>query len=352
MAVRQSFQFAHNANSATLILSFLKDYAGIRDITILVNNKTSVADCYSESNSSCAACRFGRALINNSCANCSDGYYLDEESNCVICPITCKTCAAGPIEPVCLSCWAPLVLDGNFCIDSSQALFATEVFDNVTSPRKSWSLYPNLQNGGFTKCKGTSIIGSSDIKFKFLKMKRTFKNLPSHTGVAVAFQFYQIDDYAEDESVKFILNNSTTIYKPSNLKMDLCGNSSPDAIVPIYLTDPFHTASTLDFQVAIDRMGKLGIRNLMVFLLNTAGGAPSYSVDLVPTYSVNTPPVKGLTARLLFTQPFTLSNNQTDYIFSFAIQSPSGRLLQAQAGAVLLDQNSSNNGNKELLYLL
>lgn len=132
-------------------------------------------------------------------------------------------------------------------------------------------------------------------------MKRTFNDLPAHTGVVVVFEFYQIDDYAEDESVKFILNNSTTIYKPSNLKMDLCGNSSPDAIVPIYLTDPAHTASTLDFQVSIDRMGKLGIRNLMVFLLNNAGGVPSYSVDLVPKYSVDTPPVKGLTARLLFT---------------------------------------------------
>lgn len=270
----------------------------------------------------------------------------------MVCPITCKTCAAGTKEPVCLSCWAPLVLEGNFCTDSSQALFATEVFDKVISPRKSWSLYPNLQNGGFTTCKGTSIIGSSEIKFKFLRMKRTFKNLPAHTGVAVAFQFYQIDDYAEDESVKFILNNSTTTYKPSNLKMDLCGNSSPDAIVPIYLTDTSHAASTLDFQVSIDRMGKLGIRNLMVFLLNTAGGAPPYSVDLVPTYSVNTPPVKGLTARVLFTQPFTLAKNNTDNIFNFAIQSSTGRLLQAQSGAVLLDQNSSTNGKKELLYLL
>lgn len=101
-------------------------------------------------------------------------------------------------------------------------------------------------------------------------MKRTFTGLPAHSGIAVAFQFYQIDDYANDESVKFILNNNTNIYRPSNLKMDLCGNSSPDAIAPVYLTDNAHTASTLDFAVKIDRMGKIGIRNLMVYLLNTA----------------------------------------------------------------------------------
>jgi hypothetical protein len=351
MAVRQSLQFRHNASSATLILTFLKDYAGIRDITLVVNNSTSVADCHSETNSSCTACRYGRALVNNSCQNCADGYYL-EALNCLVCPITCKTCVGGTGGPACLSCWAPLVLEGSLCVDAKQALFATDVFDNITYPRKSWSLYPNLQNGGLTTCNRVSILGSSDIKFKFLRMKRTYRNLPTHSGVAVAFQFYQIDDYADDDSVKFTLNNITTVYRPSNLKMDLCGNSSPDAIVPVYLTDPSHSAPTLDFQVSIDRMGKLGIRNLMVFLLNGEGGAPAYSVDVVPAYSVNTPPVKGLTARLLFTQPFTLPKNEKDSIFNFAVKTSSGRLLQLGSGGVLLDQNSSANGNRELLYLL
>jgi hypothetical protein len=178
-----------------------------------------------------------------------------------------------------------------------------------------------------TSCNGTTILGSSDIKFKFLKMKRTFTGLPSHSGVAVAFQFYQIDDYANDESVKFILNNVTTVYKPSNLKMDLCGNSSSDAVVPVYLTDTTHSASTLDFQISIDRMGKLGIRNLMVYLLNGGSGSAPFIIDAVPTYSVNTPPTKGITVRLLFPQSFKLKNN-TDSAFSFFIKASSSRLLQ------------------------
>jgi hypothetical protein len=46
-AQRQSFQFTHNASSAKVIMSFLKDYAGIRDVVLIVNNKTSVSNCYS-----------------------------------------------------------------------------------------------------------------------------------------------------------------------------------------------------------------------------------------------------------------------------------------------------------------
>lgn len=94
MAVRQSLKFTHNASSATIIISFLKDYIGIRDVTLVVNNSTSVANCHSENNSSCVACRYGRALINNSCETCADGYYL-EGQNCLVCPITCKTCTAA-----------------------------------------------------------------------------------------------------------------------------------------------------------------------------------------------------------------------------------------------------------------
>lgn len=42
------------------------------------------------------------------------------------------------------------------------------------------------------------MMGSSDILFKFLSMKRTFTGLPAHIGVTVFFQFYQIDDYSND----------------------------------------------------------------------------------------------------------------------------------------------------------
>lgn len=124
-------------------------------------------------------------------------------------------------------------------------------------------------------CNTSVILGNSQIKYKFLIMNRTFTGLPAHTGVALMFDFYQIDDYANDQSVKFILNSNTTVYTPSNLKMNLCGNSSPDAVVPVYLTDTGHQGSTLTFQITTSRMGKLGINNIMLYMLNNGNGVVS-----------------------------------------------------------------------------
>jgi len=57
--------------------------------------------------------------------------------------------------------------------------------------------------------------------------------------------FYQIDDYADDQSVFFMVDSTKIIYNVSNIKMELCGNSSADAIVPVYLHVPLHTANSL-----------------------------------------------------------------------------------------------------------
>lgn len=67
MVQRQSFKFRHNSSSAEVRLSFLKDYAGIRDIYVVVTNQTSVANCHTESNGACTACRNGLQLVNNTC---------------------------------------------------------------------------------------------------------------------------------------------------------------------------------------------------------------------------------------------------------------------------------------------
>jgi hypothetical protein len=178
-------------------------------------------------------------------------------------------------------------------------------------------------------------------------MKRTFTGLPPHTGVTLFFDFYQIDDYANDDSVKFILNSNTTIYHPSNLKMNLCGNISADAVVPVYLTDTQHNSATLDFEVRIDRMGKIGISNIMVFMLNMGSSGPApFTIESVPTYSVSTPPIKGLTVKLIFPNSFA-STVDSNRAFLFDIKSPSsGRLLQDVNANVAVVQNSSFNKNR------
>jgi len=171
------------------------------------------------------------------------------QQNCQICPITCKSCKIGSsLTIVCISCQPPLVLDSGFCVDANGALFGSEIATNIpTTSLRKWTIYPKLQNRGLDTCNGVDILGSSDNKFKFLSMKRTITGLPPHSGVILFFHFYQIDDYSPDQSVYFVLNSKVIPYTPSNLKMNLCGNSSADAIVPIYLQDNTHSADTLTF---------------------------------------------------------------------------------------------------------
>lgn len=168
------------------------------------------------------------------------------------------------------------------------------------------------------------------------------------------FHFYQIDDYLNDESVKFVLNSKTTVYTPSNLKMNLCGNITADAIVPVYLTDSTHSTSNLDFEVSIARMGKIGVKNIMVYLLNSGNGnTPPFSIQSVPTYSVNTPPVKGLTVKLTFPDDFVATVDTNKAFDFYAKQGEiTSRLLQSGAGSPVFVQNSTIINNRELLYLL
>lgn len=59
-------------------------------------------------------------------------------------------------------------------------------------------------------------------------------------------------------------------------------------------------------------MGKLGISNVMVYLLNTGGNsAPPFEISSIPTYSVDTPPTKGLTLKLTFPNTFTTTTDLT-----------------------------------------
>ena len=56
-----------------------------------------------------------------------------------------------------------------------------------------------------------------------------------------------------------MVDQQKIIYNVSNIKMSLCGNESADAIVPLRLDLPNHSASTLNFEVNLQRMGKIGI---------------------------------------------------------------------------------------------
>jgi hypothetical protein len=149
-----------------------------------------------------------------------------------------------------------LKLEDGYCVDASSALFSVDIVDGVSNDEDSkWKLYPNLQDGGIDSCGEEFMLGSSDIRFKFLSMNRTFTGLPSHSGVVLLFYFYQIDDLAPG-SVLFTL-------------MNLCGNASADAKVPIRLVRELHRKSTLDFRVRMDSMGKFGISHVMLYLLGT-----------------------------------------------------------------------------------
>lgn len=206
------FSFVHNSSNALIEIIILKNYIGIRDLFILSNNQTSVKKCFSEFNGSCTACRDGFALINNTCNSCGEGYYF-ENNTCLVCPISCKTCVKEDTEIKCTSCSIPLTLQDKFCVDTTGALFSSDIFENIPSSLHApWKIYPRLQNNGIDSCNGKTILGSSSIKFKFLSMSRSFKNLPAHTGIIIFMHFYQIDDYAKDESVYFKLDDKKIIY--------------------------------------------------------------------------------------------------------------------------------------------
>jgi hypothetical protein len=203
-----------------------------------------------------------------------------------------------------------------------------------------------LQNSGIDTCGNTQIIGSSQIRFKFLTMSRLFTNLPSHTGAILYFTFYQIDDnYFPNNSLSFVFNgntytqdNLTGVPQLSTLKMQLCGNASADSMFTMQLKDNMHTAPTLDFALKLNRMGKIGITNLQLYLLNTASNnITSYSLDIAPAYSIDTPPNKGLEVKLKFNNPFiNTSDINSAFLFNILTPTTSRRLQEGYANPLVV----------------
>lgn len=192
-------------------------------------------------------------------------------------------------------------------------------------------------------------------------MNRTFTNLPRHTGVALYFTFWQIDEnYFPNDSLAFVLNgvrytvnNITNISALSNLKMDLCGNSSLDSRFVVQLEDAGHTVTSLDFSVYLNRMGKIGISNLQLFLMNSTLTPPTFELELMPEYSVSTPPLQGLQVKVKFSKPY-FSTTGINNAFSFEYVSKNnnqGRLLVEGFSNSKVIQNHTRN-NQEILYFI
>jgi hypothetical protein len=75
-------------------------------------------------------------------------------------------------------------------------------------------------------------------------------------------------------------------------------------------------------------MAKMGINNVVLTLLNSAESFNTeYSMDIIPIYSINTPPLKGLKVKLTFPSSFK-SNTDITKTFNFNISTQKTRLLQ------------------------
>lgn len=121
------------------------------------------------------------------------------------------------------------------------------------------------------------MLGTNIIQSKFLNMYKNFTNLPTHKGVILYFTLFQIDDnYFNDNSLTFKLDskNYTQTDIPNfstlnQLSMNLCGNTSLDKKFIVELKDANHGDNSLSFSLQLSRMGKIGINNMQLYLLNT-----------------------------------------------------------------------------------
>lgn len=100
--------------TVTVTFTGLKNYFGIRDVTLIADNVTDIVNCYQQDNKTCLSCCCGFMLINKACNICPLYTYFNT-LYCVTCPITCKTCELVPVSNVvvCTSCAFPLKLDSD-----------------------------------------------------------------------------------------------------------------------------------------------------------------------------------------------------------------------------------------------
>lgn len=192
------------------------------------------------------------------------------------CPIYCNTCQASANTVMCTSCDLPFKYDKNTssCNDEENNLYTvglSQQWENLTN--QGWQLYPRLQSRGIDFCGQYSILGSTQLLYRSLSIKRIFSKLPPHQGITIHIFFYQIDDYdgifnnKSPYSVSFLLDELVILYTPSSSGYDICGNSTYDSIQKLVLTHPTHQGDSLMFEIRGNN-NKFGISNLLLFLQN------------------------------------------------------------------------------------
>lgn len=69
-----------------------------------------------------------------------------------------------------------------------------------------------------------------------------------------------------------------------------------DSIVKVDLLDETHVEGNLLFEVIVNGKVKVGVNNVILFLLNCDGcnNQVGFKLESIPVYSLSTPPVKGL----------------------------------------------------------
>lgn len=114
------------------------------------------------------------------------------------------------------------------------------------------------------------------------------------------------------------------------MKTQLCGNSSWDSKFVVQLRDETHNSDTLDFSINVNRMAKIGINNVQIYLLNIAPNtSTNYKVEIVPGYSINTPPNKGIEVKLTFDNNFvSVPDINNAFIFNILNKEKPARMLQ------------------------
>ena len=90
---------------------------------------------------------------------------------------------------------------------------------DLSQQRLNWVFYPPLQNRGIAVCGDVQLLGTTSIVSKFLTLSRTYRNLPSHTGVTLYLTLYQIDENYLDNDQLFISVDGTR-YTAGNMSDD------------------------------------------------------------------------------------------------------------------------------------
>jgi hypothetical protein len=97
--------------------------------------------------------------------------------------------------------------------------------------------------------------------------------------------------------------------------------------------------------VHFEAMGKIGINNVILYLLGRGGAGAPFTIESVPTYSVSTPPIDGMTVKLIFPSAVT-NTTKLENIFVFGISSSSRLLAEGQSSSSVPILNASiNNDN-------